>query len=399
MSTSTNDPRDTLASTFTFRPFLYYWTGTLILQTAIQTQTLFFAWEWSGQKEDNSFWVYFAGNAPFVALTLFVGYLGDLYSRKVLHAVGQILILFGFIITINYETDRSLSYGLLVVLLINCGVAIRGPSYQATLISLFRSNNIERVLSLHGLAINIAKLLGPLLLSLVVAYRFDSLPAAFGIVASLWTILVISFIDRGLPVAPAIRSVASPLGLLGSDRSFLWGLVTAGLIAFCFCGFQTLLPSLVRMHFGGTAIVLTVLASSFSVGTIFGAFAVDFLPSKLRTLEIWVWIAVFGTLVIILTSVDIIALRAFTGTLIGLVFFLTFVKINVVLIRPYPENQRAFRLSLYFFSTYLGNTIGALAWGLLNRIFSDPGISLQLSGFSSLVLACAVSRIRFFKMK
>lgn len=134
--------------------FAGYWVGTLVLQIVFQTQTLLFAWSWSAGHVDAAFWVYFASNAPFAILTLFVGYLGDRYSRKGLHFIGQVLIGVSCVLgAVYFMRSPSFALGMSALLILNAGIAIRGPYYQATIISLFGEDNIDTVLSVHGLAV------------------------------------------------------------------------------------------------------------------------------------------------------------------------------------------------------------------------------------------------------
>lgn len=365
--------------------FSGYWLGTLVLQIVFQTQTLLFAWSWSAGQVDGAFWVYVASNAPFAVLTLFVGYLGDRYSRKGLHFIGQVLIGLGCMLSAFYfMRSPSFALGLSALLILNAGISIRGPSYQATIISLFGKDDVDAVLSVHGLAVSIAKLAGPLFVAYVIHQSFIALPAFVGIVASLWTVMVIvawdkaewrtTFDSDGVDQAPSMPRI---------DSIAVKHLLLVGALAFGCCSVQTLLPSLVRFHYGDNATLYTMLMMFFGVGALLGTFSGRFSIQLFGRYEKVVLILIFSITTTLFALTSQVVIHSLTLLFCGCALFILFVRLCSGLTRASPPAQRAFRLSLYFFSNYLGGTLGALAWGVLARY---QGASSALVSASVLVL-------------
>jgi predicted MFS family arabinose efflux permease len=367
--------------------FAGYWFGTLVLQIVFQTQTLLFAWSWSAGQVDAAFWVYVASNAPFAILTLFVGYLGDRYSRKGLHFIGQILIGVGCVLSaVYFMRSPSFALGLSALLILNAGIAIRGPSYQATIISLFGKDDVDAVLSVHGLAVSIAKLAGPLFVAYVIHQSLTALPALVGIVASLWTVMVIVVWDKaqwrttiktnGVDQAPPTSRI---------NLTSVKNLLLVGALAFGCCSVQTLLPSLVRLHYGDNATRYTLLMVFFGVGALLGTFSGRFSIRLFGRYEEVVLTLIFSITTTLLALTSQVVIHGLALLFCGCALFILFVRLCGGLTRASPPDQRAFRLSLYFFSNYLGGTLGAVAWGLIAR-FQGANSAMLIASILVLLL-------------
>lgn len=366
--------------------FSGYWFGTLVLQIVFQTQTLLFAWSWSGGQVDGAFWVYVASNAPFAILTLFVGYLGDRYSRKGLHFIGQILIGLGFVLSaVYFMGNPSFALGLCALLILNAGISIRGPSYQATIISLFGKDDVDTVLSVHGLAVSIAKLAGPLFVAFVIHQSLTALPALAGIVACLWTVMVIVAWDKAGWRTSSSHGLAPVSAIPRIEPASVKDLFLVGALAFGCCSVQTLLPSLVRLHYGDNATLYTLLMVFFGVGALLGTFSGRFSLRLFGRYERVVLTLIFSasTTLFALTSQWVIHSMALLCC--GCALFILFVRLCGSLTRAFAPAQRAFGLSLYFFSNYLGGTLGALAWGMIAR-FQGADSALVMASILVLLL-------------
>ncbi|KPY30905.1 MFS transporter [Pseudomonas savastanoi] len=367
--------------------FAGYWVGTLVLQIVFQTQTLLFAWSWSAGHVDAAFWVYFASNAPFAILTLFVGYLGDRYSRKGLHFIGQVLIGVSCVLgAVYFIRSPSFALGMSALLILNAGIAIRGPSYQATIISLFGENDIDTVLSVHGLAVSIAKLAGPLFVAYVIHQSLTALPALVGIVASLWTVMVIVFWDKAqwrTTIKNNGVDKAPPTSLINLTSAK--NLLLVGALAFGCCSVQTLLPSLVRLHYGDNATRYTLLMVFWGVGALLGTFSGRFSIRLFARYEEAVLTLIFSITTTLLALTSHVVIHGLALLLCGCALFILFIRLCGDLTRASPPGQRAFRLSLYFFSNYLGGTLGALAWGLIAR-FQGANSAMLIASILVLLL-------------
>lgn len=344
------------------RVYLSYWLGTLILQSVFQSQTLLFAWSWSGGEFDQAFWVYVATNSPFVLLTLVSGYLADRFSRKILHGVGQIFIFSGCVSGIIYFVwDPRFIIGLITLLVINAGIAIRGPSYQATMTTLFDKTFTEAVLSAHGLTVSIARIVAPFLVGSVIAGNCTALPSIAGVAASLWTLFVITMLDKG-PKHSVLRPSDSGIG------SGIWSpslIVLPMSLAFCCSGLTVLLPSWVRANFGDNANAYTLVMLCFGLGAIVAAFIGPISKRLFFGYELGILTVTLGigiSAVASLTQPVVISAILFVS---GAAQFLMFIRVTAYVVRSAPAHQKALRLSVNFFGTYLGWAIGAVAWGLM----------------------------------
>ncbi len=345
------------------RTFAAYWSGTLALQLVNQIQTLLFAWSWSQLTSDNAFWVYFATNIPFALLTLFVGYLGDKFSRKGLHLIGQVFVLAGLILAYDYFSHAvNFTLGLLSLLLMNTGIAIRGPSYQATIISLFPVEKTESVLSVHGMAVNIARLLSPRLLALILRFNLPTLPAAIGAIATLWAAFTIVVLDKGAwllshsgeKTSPALQKI--PFKLIG----------IAYAVAFCCCSLQVLTPSIAQNYtlLNQQVPVISAFSMMMGLGAIGGTLFVHKLPRISASYQVAALLMLYALLLLMTFPAELTS-TSISMLICGLCTFVILVKLNVLFTRTFSPQQRAFGLSVYFFSVYLGAASGSIFWGML----------------------------------
>lgn len=230
-------------------------------------------------------WVQTAGTLPLFVLGLASGALADLLNRRRFLAVAQAWIaVVAAVLAILAATDALAPRTLLLLCLLNgAGLAFRFPVFSALVPDLVERHLLASALTLNALAINLTRVLGPVVAGIVLAWQGTAMVFALNAVLS---ILAGVLIWRA-PIAPHAPPPAERTRLLQAIRDGVGHARTSPILravlfrAFVFfaqaVALVALLP-LVAKDIGANETTYTALLAAMGAGAVLAAMALPASP-------------------------------------------------------------------------------------------------------------------------
>jgi len=224
---------------------------------------------------------------PMCLLSLPAGVLGDLLDRRRLILSTQTLMLLASCALAALTLAGSIgSTGLLALtFLLGCGMALNGPSWQASMCEAIDRTELAQALTLIGIAYNIARAVGPALAGGIQAARGPWLVFVINAAAYAW---VVAVAWRWQP--PSVRSLLPPERLISAIRVGLsyaahTSAVRAPLIrtaAFMLpaSSLWALIPVVSQARLGTSSAGFGFLIGSLGVGAIVGGLGLHWLRER-----------------------------------------------------------------------------------------------------------------------
>lgn len=273
------------------RPFFTIWTGQAF--SLMGSQLVQFALAWWLTVETGSATVlasaYLVALLPNVFLGPFVGSLVDRWDRRRVMIIADSCIALAVVwLVYLFWADSMQVWHIYVVMLVRgIGGGFHWPAMAASTSLMVPQEHLSRVQGLNQMlqgAMNIAAPpLGALLIELLPLHGVIAIDVGTAVLA----ILPLFFIAIPQPERGEIVPRITPRSLWGDVRAglrYIWGwpglflvLLMATVINFLLSPAFSLLPILVRQHFGGGVLHLGWLQSAIGVGIVFGGL----------TLSIW----------------------------------------------------------------------------------------------------------------
>ena len=332
---------------------------------------------------------------PLMLVAVPAGAIADMFDRRKIAMTGLgFSAVAGAILTALAFAGLTTPWLLLgFCVLIGAGVALYGPSWQASISEQVSEAHLPAAIGLGSISYNLARSFGPALGGLIVV-AFGA-KAAFAINASFYVPLLIAFffwqrrhtpsrlpperIDRAI-VSGARYTLHSPPIRTVLARAFLFGLTSAAYVA--------LGPLIAKDLLHGTAATYGIMLGATGVGAVLGALMISDLRERLPA-ETSVKIFAIGTalsmVVVAFSSSLILTSAAFF--VIGLCNMTTASLQNVVVQLSAPRWVTARALSLYSSAMTGGVAIGAAIWGMTT---AHIGVSHALLFSAVSVLATAL---------
>ncbi len=219
-----------------------------------------------------------ATTLPVFLLALVGGVLADVVDRRRLLLVtqGWMLVASGVLGILTVRGVTSARVLLAFTFLMGLGAALNAPAWQAIIPELVARRDLPAALALNGVAINLARAVGPALGGLIVASAGSG--AAFLLnAASFLGVVVVLFRWRRAPtrsLLPAERLLgAMQAGLRYARHAPDLHAVLVRSFAFILCGsaLWALLPTLVRFEMGRGAVAYGLLLGCLGAGAVTGA--------------------------------------------------------------------------------------------------------------------------------
>ena len=262
---------------FGHRNYRLLWTGSLLSTTAFMTTFLLVpvvAYEITGSYTASGIALMGSGLSMFF-LGPFGGVIADRYAKKPLVLIGQIfptllIVITGFLIVTDVITVWML---FLSTLLMGFGFALMGPARQAWLGELVPRRLLANGVALQQMSQNMARVFGPMLVSVLLAAFAFSTGYLYLIVASFF--LIVIPLTTMLPKTKPTRREGEPPRVLAEMKlGFAYLLKTPRLrvlwvfwmvMVVCSFAFNTLMPGFVEREFDRPS------TDAFNVYLIFGA--------------------------------------------------------------------------------------------------------------------------------
>ena len=338
---------------------------------------------------------------PILLMALPAGAVADLFDRRLVLVVTQNWVTLVSLALFAVSLSGRMTAELLLALTFAHGIgsAIRLPVTAAMTPGLVPRSDLPNALALHGVSFNGARVIGPVIAGLLLAW-----------IGGAWVFLVCALVSVAVSVAytrvvtqqrtsslPNERFVAAMrLGLQFARQTPAMVAALAHVCGFTFFAvvMQALLPLVARDRLGGDASTFTLLLSAMGTGAIAGVVALPALRRRLNRDQLLAAFAVtqaLGTAALSQATSPWIAVpAAFAG---GLAWTATFNVLNVTAQLALPDWVRARGTAVFIASGMVGATAGSVVWGQIAALASIER-AMEVAAFASLV-AYALLRHRY----
>lgn len=317
---------------------------------------------------------------PVFLLGLPAGALADIVDRRRLLMVAQVwnVVAAGLLAALAFAGLVTPGLLLALVGLLAIGSALHMPAFQAIVPDLVPRTMLKPAVTLNGVAINLARAIGPALAGLIIS--LIGIWAAFAINAV--TFLAVLFVvwrwrppARGtrLPPEHLVRAVLVGLRYAHHDRPLQIVLTRAALFMTCASAGWALMPVVVRSDLDRSAADYGIALAAVGLGAVSGAFLLPRLGRKLRAdiLVIAATLAFAGGMVA-MALIPNFWLLVPCLVVLGLAWITMMATLNASAQTVLPDWVRARGLSVFLIAFSGSMAIGAAAWGLLADLTTTP---------------------------
>lgn len=338
-----------------------------------------------------------AGTLPLLALGLLSGALADQLERRRFMAFSQAWIaVVALGLAVGAATDTLTPNTLLLLCVLNgVGLALRFPVFSALVPDMVPRAQLAAALTLNALAINLTRVVGPLLAGVVLAWAGTAavfaLNAAMSVLAGVLILRAPRTAHRPPPqraslaaaMGEGLRHVrTSPVLRAILLRAFVFFVQATGLVA--------LLPLLAR-RMDANAGTYTLLLAAMGAGAVFAALALPRLPAmagRNRIVDVGVVLQALATAAAVLAPTAWAMAPALA--LSGAVWLCVANSLTMSAQLALTGAVRARGMAIYQMSIMGGSAVGAALWGAVAE-WTSVGQSLLISSAAA-VLALALTR-------
>ena len=332
-----------------------------------------------------------SASLPLFLLGLPSGALADLMNRQRLYAFAQFWIaLIAAVLALLAAMGKLTPNGLLLLCFGNgIGLAMRFPVFSAIVPTLVPRDQLPAALTLNALAVNLSRIIGPLLAGAVIASM--GMSAVFMLNAAMSLLSCGLILKCGLPAQQAasgrdglLKTMRGGLAFVRQSlpmRSILWR-------AFCFflhsIGLIALLPLLAKgLKLDATS--YTVLLASMGAGAILAALAMPRIAgSVMRDRVVAMGVVLYAIATVTAALAPTIWLAAPAMALAGGVWLSVVNTLTMAVQLVLPNQLRARGIAIYQMAIMGGSAAGATLWG---QVASHTSIKTALLASAALSLA------------
>ena len=374
--------------------FRYLWLAWLAGNMTMWMHEVTAAWRMTQLTESPVWvaWVQAAGTLPLFILGLTSGALADLLNRRRFLAVAQAWIaLVAAALAVLEGADALTPQALLLLCLLNgVGLAFRFPVFSALVPDLVERHLLSSALTLNALAINLTRVLGPVIAGIVLAWQGTAMVFVLNAVLSILAGVLIWRAPIAAHAPPSHRTrllqamrdgvthaLASPILRAVLFRAVVFFAQAVALVA--------LLP-LVAKGIGANEATYTALLAAMGVGAVLAAILLPRLPAmaaRNRILDTGVWLHAIATLGAVWAPNAWVLAPALA--LSGAVWLCVANTLTMSAQLVLPTNLRARGMAIYQMSIMGGSAGGAILWGFVAEHTSIKA-SLIASAVISLML-------------
>jgi MFS family permease len=342
-----------------------------------------------------------ATTLPVFLLALVGGALADVVDRRRLLIATQSWMLLvsaalGVLTVLRLTTAGTL---LGFTFLMGLGAALNAPAWQAIIPELVPRRDLPAALALNGLAINLARAVGPALGGVIVASAGPGAVFLLNAVSFVGVVVVLFRWPRppGRSLLPAERLLgAIQAGLRYARHAPDLHAVLVRSFAFIICGsaLWALLPTLVRFEMGRGAVAYGLLLGCLGAGAVTGALEMPALRRRFTTDRL----ATIGTSVFALALLALALLPGFGVACVAMVaagaaWLVLLTGFNASAQSALASWVRGRGLAVYLLVFFGGMAGGSWLWGLV-AAHAGPHAALVAAALGLVVGLAATARFR-----
>ncbi len=324
-----------------------------------------------------------ASNLPVFLLGLPSGAFADILNRKKYFVFTQIWVASNaallFVLAVGGYLNASI---LLLLTFINgIGLAMRWPVFAAVVPDLVPREKLPAALALNGVAMNVSRIVGPLVAGALIAGAGTEYVFALNMILSLMcTILIFQWkYEANVSTLPGERflgAIRVGLQFVRSSerlravliRVFIFFIQTSALLA--------LIPIIAKQHFNGNAKTFTIMLSCMGVGAIIAATQLPRLRGRLNRQQL----VNMGQILQGLCSIGIVLspnlwIAAPLIVLNGMGWITAANSLSLSAQYALPSWIRARGMSMFQMSLMSGSALGAALWG---KIASETNVTTSV---------------------
>lgn len=340
-----------------------------------------------------------AGTLPLFVLGLASGALADQLERRRFLAFSQAWIaVVALGLVIGAATDMLTPGTLLVLCVLNgVGLALRFPVFSALVPDMVPREQLSAALTLNALAINLTRVLGPLLAGAVLAWSSTAAVFALNAAMSVLAGVLILRAPRTAHLPPRHRAsltaaMAEGLRHVRASRVLRAILIRAFVFFVQATGLVALLPLLAR-RIDADAGTYTLMLAAMGAGAVFAALALPRLPAmagRNRIVDIGVGLQSLATVVAVLAP-NVWAVAPALA-LSGAVWLCVANTLTMSAQLALTGAVRARGMSIYQMSIMGGSAAGAALWGAVAE-WTSVGDALLVSAAAALLTLAFTRRV------
>jgi len=383
-----------------FKVFRWLWLAALFSNIGTWVQEVAAGWLMT-DLSDAKFMVALVQAAtmgPVFLLSLPAGALADIIDRRrlLLFAQAWSFCASGLLAALAFMEVLSPWVLLLLVSLLAIGAAIHMPAFQAIVPELVPRTHLKPAVMLNGVAINVARAIGPALAGVIISLL--GVWAAFAINAVTFVVIfLVLFLwrrePRSSPLPPEQLFNAILLGLRYArhDRSLQVVLARSALFMVFASSVWALLPVIVRHELDQGAAGYGIALTAVGFGAVSGVFLLPRLRGRMSTDQLAVAAAIlYACGMFAMAYLKVFILLVPCLVLVGLAWLTMMTTLNAAAQTALPDWVRARGLAVFMIVFAGSMSGGAATWGLLADLTSTT-IALTFAAIGAVVGTLFVS--------
>lgn len=355
--------------------FRALWLATLAANVGTWMQQVGAAWQMTalGASATMIALVQTATSLPVFFLALPAGTFADIFDRRklLLWAHVWMLAAAGLLAALTYA-GATTQWGLLVfTFAVGAGVAVSLPAFQAVVPEILPKEEIPAAFTVSGVAMNIARAVGPALSGVVIAAAGAASVFALNALSFLAAFYIILRWRRVAPVTTlpperVLRAMRAGLRYARHAPPLQSVIVRTGAFIFGASALWALLPLRVQRELGTSAAGYGVLLGAIGVGALGGAFALAWLRRTLGAdLLVALSSVVFAGATVALSLLTDFYLLSAAMMLGGAGWMAVMSSLNAAAALSVPAWVKARALALYLLVFQGGLALGSFVWGFV----------------------------------
>jgi predicted MFS family arabinose efflux permease len=336
-----------------------------------------------------------ASLTPTLMLALFAGALADRVDRRRLLIAVQAYAAIATAVLATLAVTGLLDTVSLLVLLfaIGCAAAVTTPAWQAIQPELVPREQLRSAASLGGVAVDVARAVGPPIAGLLVAAAGAA--AVFAINAvSFFAVIAALLAWRRTPWAPTTgrepfgRSVLAGIRYTRDNPTMRRILLHAALFAFPASALWALLPVVASQQFHLRAIGYGAVLGTVGLGAVVGALGMTRLGAAFSVNPLLALASLVAACGLLGAAYAPLGIDVVLLLLAGVAWIATLTTLTVAAQMTLPHALQARGLAMYLIFLIGSQALGSVVWGI---IASDFGLDASLTASAVLLVVAAAS--------